>query len=149
MIVSLGYATAYSLLGVVLLIVGFAALDILTPGHLAKHIWTERSFNASIVLSAGFLGQGIIVFTAIWTNGEAGFGAAFLSTIVFGLLGVVLQAVAFLLIDLATPGKLGEVVCEVPFHPASLVTASAQLAVSLTVVADIVYGRGLPRKLGR
>jgi hypothetical protein len=137
-IASLGYATAYALLGVAVLVVGFAALDILTPGHLARHIWTERSVNAAIVLSVGFLGQGVIVFTAIWTNGEAGFGVAFLSTAVFGLLGVVLQAVAFLLTDLATPGKLGEVVCEVPFHPASLVTASAQLAVSLTVVAAIV-----------
>jgi hypothetical protein len=138
MIVSVGYATAYALLGVALLVVGFIALDILTPGHLARQIWTERSVNAGIVLSAGFLGQGIIVFTAIWTNGEAGFGLAFISTAVFGLLGVLLQAVAFLLTDLATPGKLGDVVCEVSFHPASLVTASAQLAVSLAVVASIV-----------
>ena len=138
MIASVGYATAYALLGVVLLVIGFAALDILTPGHLARHIWAERSVNAGIILSAGFLAQGVIVFTAIWTNGEAGFGAAFLFTAAFGLLGVLLQAIAFLLIDLATPGKLGDVVCEVPFHPASLVTASAQLAVSLAVVASIV-----------
>jgi hypothetical protein len=138
MIASVGYATAYALLGIALLVVGFVALDILTPGHLARHIWTERSVNASIILSAGVLAQGAIVFTAIWTNGEAGFGVAFLSTIAFGLLGVLLQAVAFVLIDLATPGKLGEVVCEVSFHPASLVTASVQLAVSLVVVASIV-----------
>lgn len=138
MIVSIGYAASYALLGVVLLVVGFAALDLLTPGHLARQIWTERSVNAGIVLSAGFLAQGIIVFTAIWTNGEAGFGTAFLFTAVFGLLGVLLQALAFLLIDLATPGKLGDVVCEVPFHPASLVTASAQVAVSLAIVASIV-----------
>lgn len=138
MIVSIGYAAAYALLGVVLLLVGFAALDILTPGHLGRQIWMERSVNAGIVLSAGFLAQGLIVFTAIWTNGEAGFGTAFLFTAVYGLLGVLLQAVAFLLIDLATPGKLGDVVCEVPFHPASLVTASAQLAVSLAIVASIV-----------
>lgn len=134
---SFGFATAYALLGVVLLVVGFVVLDLLTPGHLARHIWDERSVNAGIVLSAGFLGQGLIVFTAIWFNGEAAFGAAFLSTALFGLLGVVLQAVAFLLIEVATPGKLGEVCVEVPFHPASLVIASAQLAVSLAVVASI------------
>ncbi len=136
-IVSLGYAAAYALLGVVLLVVGFVALDVLTPGHLARQIWTERSINAGIVLSAGFLAQGIIVFSAIWFNGEAGFGAAFISTAVFGLLGVLMQAVAFLLIELATPHKMGEVVTTVPFHPASLVIASAQLAVSLAVVASI------------
>lgn len=137
MIFSLGYATAYSLLGVVLLVVGFAALDILTPGQLSRHIWTEGSINAGIVLSSGFLAQGVIVFAAIWFNGEAGFGTAFVATALFGLLGVLLQAVAFVLIDLVTPGKLGDVVCEVPFHPASLVIASAQLAVSLAVVASI------------
>lgn len=135
--ISLGYAAVYALLGVVLLVVGYGALDLLTPGRLARHIWTDRSVNAGIILSAGFLAQGVIVFAAIWFNGEAGFGAAFLSTLVFGLLGVVLQAVAFVLIDLATPGKLGDVVREVPFHPASLVIASAQIAVSLAVVASI------------
>ncbi|MDP8952172.1 MAG: DUF350 domain-containing protein, partial [Actinomycetota bacterium] len=36
--VSLGFAAAYALLGVVLLVVGFIALDILTPGHLAQQI---------------------------------------------------------------------------------------------------------------
>ena len=138
MIASIGYAVAYALLGVVLLVVGFASLDILTPGRLARHLWTERSINAAIVLATGFLGQGLIVFTAIWTNGEAGFGAAFLYTIAFGLLGVLLQAASFVLIDIATPGKLGEMVCEVPFHPASLVTAAAQIAVSLAVIASIV-----------
>ena len=138
MIASIGYAAAYALLGVVLLVVGFASLDVLTPGRLAKHIWTERSVNAAIVLATGFLGQGVIVFAAIWTNGEAGFGSAFLYTAVSGLLGVVLQAASFVLIDLATPGKLGEVVCEVPFHPSSLVTAAAQISVSLAVVASIV-----------
>jgi Domain of Unknown Function (DUF350) len=135
--VSLGFAAAYALLGVVLLVVGFIALDILTPGHLAQQIWTGRSINASIVLSAGFIGQGAIVFTAIWFNGEAGFGGAFVATAVFGLLGVVLQAVAFVLLELATPGKLGDVVVEGPFHPASLVIAAAQIAVSLAVVASI------------
>lgn len=137
LMLSLGYAAAYSLLGVVLLVVGFAALDILTPGRLARLIWTERSINAGLVLSAGFLGQGAIVFTAIWFNGEAGFGVAFISTAVFGLLGVLLQAGAFALAELATPGKLGDVVCEVPFHPASLVISSSQIAVSLAVVASI------------
>ena len=134
---SLGFAAAYSLLGVVLLVVGFLVLDLLTPGHLARHIWDQQSINAGIVLSSGFLGLGIIVFTAIWFNGEASFGGAFLATALYGLLGVVLQAVAFLLIELATPGKLGEVCVAVPFQPASLVIASAQIAVSLAVVASI------------
>ena len=137
MLASIGYAAAYAALGVALLLAGFLALDLLTPGRLARHIWEERSINAGIVLSAGFIGQGIIVFTAIWTNGEAAFGAAFANTAAFGLLGVLLHAAAFVIIDVFTPGRLGDVVCEIRFHPASIVTASAQLAVSLAVVASI------------
>src|ERR671917_261047 len=124
---SLGYAAAYALLGVVLLIIGFVALDVLTPGHLAKHIWTERSVNAGIVLSAGVLAQRVVVFFANWLYWSAG----------FGLLGVLMQALAFLLIELATPHRMGEVVTTVQFHPASLVIAAAQIAVSLAVVASI------------
>ncbi len=49
----------------------------------------------------------------------------------------VLQAVAFLVLDLLTPGKLGAYVTEVVFHPASLVLAAAQLAVAAIIVASI------------
>lgn len=137
MLTDLMYAAAYSLVGMVMLLVGFVALDLLTPGHLARHIWTERSVNAAIVLSGGTLGLGAIVFTAIWTNGESGFGSALGATVVFGLLGVALQSAMFAVIDLLTPGRHGSVVTERTFHPASLVTAAAQLAVAAIVVASI------------
>jgi uncharacterized membrane protein YjfL (UPF0719 family) len=134
---SIGYAVAYSGVGIALLVLGFYVLDLLTPGHLGRHIYENRSVNAAITLAAGFLGQGLIVFATIWTNATSGFGRALLYTVVFGLLGVVLQAVGFLVLDLITPGKLGEHLTERPFHPASLVSAAVQLAVSIIVVASI------------
>ena len=117
--------------------VGGAALDLPPPGHLARHIYEERSVNAGIALAAGFIGQGAIAFTTIWTNATSGFGRALLYTVVFGLLGVLLQVVAFLILDLLTPGKLGTMLMQVPFHPASLVTAASQLAVAAIIVASI------------
>jgi uncharacterized membrane protein YjfL (UPF0719 family) len=134
---SIGYAAAYTGVGILLLVVGGLALDLLTPGHLARHIYVERSINAGIALAAGFLGQGAIAFTTIWTNATSGFGTALGYTVVFGLLGVLLQVVAFVVLDLLTPGKLGETLMQVPFHPASLVTAAATLAVSAIIVASI------------
>jgi uncharacterized membrane protein YjfL (UPF0719 family) len=134
---SIGYAAAYTGVGIALLVLGFYALDLLTPGHLGRHIAEERSINAGIVLAAGFLAQGAVVFTAIWTNATSGFGDALLWTVVFGVLGVLLQAVAFLVLDLITPGKLGAHLTEVPFHPASLVFGAVQLAVAAIVVASI------------
>ncbi|MCW2535936.1 MAG: conserved rane protein of unknown function [Modestobacter sp.] len=137
MLASIGYAAAYTGVGILLLVVGGLALDLLTPGHLARHIYVERSINAGIALAAGFLGQGAIAFTTIWTNATSGFGTALGYTVVFGLLGVLLQVVAFVVLDLLTPGKLGETLMQVPFHPASLVTAAATLAVSAIIVASI------------
>ena len=137
MLASIGYAVAYTGVGILLLVVGAIALDLLTPGHLAKHIYEERSVNAGIALAAGFIGQGAIAFTTIWTNATSGFGQALLYTVVFGVLGVLLQAIAFLVLDLLTPGKLGTMLMQVPFHPASLVTAAATLAVSAIIVASI------------
>ena len=136
MLANIGYAVAYTGVGILLLVVGALALDLLTPGHLARHIYEERSVNAGIALAAGFLGQGAIAFTTIWTNATSGFGQALLYTVVFGVLGVVLQAVAFLVLDLLTPGKLGRHVTEVAFHPASLVLAAVQLSVAGIVVAS-------------
>jgi uncharacterized membrane protein YjfL (UPF0719 family) len=134
---STGYAVAYTGVGILLLVVGAIALDLLTPGRLARHIYEERSANAAIALAAGFLGQGAIAFTTIWTNATSGFGRALAYTVVFGLVGIALQVVAFVVLDLLTPGKLGATLVQVPFHPASLVTAAATLAVSAIIVASI------------
>jgi len=134
---SIGYAVAYTGVGIALLVLGFYVLDLLTPGHLGRHIYEQRSLNAAITLAAGFLGQGAIVFASIWTNATSGFGLALLYTVVFGVLGVVLQAVAFLVLDLISPGKLGEHLVEATFHPASLVSAAVQVAVAAIIVASI------------
>jgi len=137
MLSSLLYGTAYSLLGIALLAAGFVALDLLTPGRLGQQIWQDRSVNAAVVLSSGFVGLGAIEFTAIWTNADSGFGPALLWTLAFGLLGIALQVVSFLVLDLLTPGRLGAVVVERAFHPAAVVTAASQLAGSAVIVASI------------
>ena len=137
MLASIGYAVAYTGVGIALLVLGFFVLDLLTPGHLGRHIYENRSVNAALTLSAGFLGQGAIVFASIWTNATSGFGRALLYTVVFGILGVVLQAVAFVALDVLVPGRLGEHLMEPAFHPASLISAAVQLAVAAIIVASI------------
>ena len=99
------YAIEYVALGVILLGFGFLALDAITPGKLGALIMHDRSVNAAIVTAAGFIGLSAVIFTAIWTNSEGGVLSALVWTAVFGLLGIVLQLVAFLLLDLVTPGQ--------------------------------------------
>jgi len=45
--------------------------------------------------------------------------------------------VAFVVLDLLTPGKLGALLMQPAFHPASLVSAASTLAVSAIIVASI------------
>lgn len=134
---SVGYALAYSAVGIAILGIGYVTLDLLTPGRLGHHIMRERSVNAAIVAASGILGLGFIVFTTIWTNGDSSFGHALGWTIAFGLVGVVMQAVAFQLLELFTPDNLSATLMEPKFHPASIVSAAAQLAVSLVIVACV------------
>ncbi|MFJ3921984.1 DUF350 domain-containing protein [Streptomyces sp. NPDC090022] len=132
----LGRTSAYGALGLVLLILGIVLVDVLTPGKLGKQIWEERNRNAALLLSSALLGIGAIVFTSIWTTYDD-FGKGLVSTAVFGLLGLVLMAVAFLVLDVVTPGKLGAIVVDPQPHPAVWVTASCNLAVAAIVSASI------------
>ncbi len=106
-------------------------------GKLTEQIWVHRSANAAVVVACGFLGLGLVVFTAIWTNGDASLGSALGWTVTFGLLGVFLQALAGALLELLTPGRMRDVLVERELHPGSVVLGAAQLAVSVVVVASI------------
>lgn len=143
----LGYGAAYTGLGLVLLALSYLMLDLRTPGRLGAHLHPEHgahgehpgaSYGAGVVAAAWLLGHGLVIFTAIWTNGESDFGWAFLATALFGVLGTILLAVTFEVVDLLTPGKLGEVLVE-PGTPSPLawVTAASLLAMSGIICASI------------
>jgi hypothetical protein len=79
-----------------------------------------------------------VVFTAICTNGETALGEALLWTVVFGVLGIVVNTVMLLAVDVVTPGRLGEIVTTPGAAvPLAYVTAAAALAVSAVVCASI------------
>ncbi|MER5931961.1 DUF350 domain-containing protein [Streptomyces sp. NPDC002054] len=132
----LGRTSAYGALGLVLLILGIVLVDVLTPGKLGRQIWEDRNRNAAVMLSSALIGIGGIVFTSIWTTYDD-FGKGLAATAAFGVLGLVLMAVAFLIVDLVTPGKLGAIVVDPHPHPAVWVTASCNIAVAAIVSASI------------
>ncbi|HYI62161.1 MAG TPA: DUF350 domain-containing protein [Acidimicrobiales bacterium] len=129
-------ALAFGAVGIAVLGLGYLALDLLTPGKLGELIWGRRNLNAAIVLASGLTALGGVVATGIWSaDGDLGEGLARAAG--YGILGVVLLSVAFLLIDLLTPGKLGDIITEERFHPASLVTAASHLAIGAVVAASV------------
>jgi len=126
----------FGAVGIGLMALGFMLVDLLTPGKLRELIWLQRNANASLLLAANQLGIAVIVFTAIFTS-YADFGKGLASTILFGILGIVLMGAAFLVLDWLTPGKLGEIICDDQPHPAAKVSAASHFGVALIVAACI------------
>jgi uncharacterized membrane protein YjfL (UPF0719 family) len=127
---------AYGALGLVLLALGYGAIDLLTPGRLSDVIYRERNWNAAAVVASGLVAIATINVTAIITShDDLDKGLAYSGA--FGLLGIVLLAVSFVVLDKFTPGELGEIVCSPERHPAVVVTVANHVAVGAIVAAAI------------
>lgn len=132
-----GIAATYGVVGLVLMALGFALVDVLTPGNLREQVWAQRNRNASILLASNLLGVGIIVATAIAAS-EDNWGVGLVSTAAYGVLGLVLMGLSFVVIDAVTPGSLGAVMVEEEPHPAVYVNGASHLAVSAIVAVSIL-----------
>jgi uncharacterized membrane protein YjfL (UPF0719 family) len=132
-----GIAATYGLVGLVLMAIGFLLVDVLTPGNLREQVWVQRHRNAAILLATNMLGVGVIVATAIAAS-ENDWAEGLVSTFVYGLLGLVLMGLSFVVIDAVTPGKLGALLMEEQPHPAVYVSGASHLAVSAIVAVAIV-----------
>jgi uncharacterized membrane protein YjfL (UPF0719 family) len=131
-----GRSIVFGIVGIGLMAVGYVLIDILTPGRLRDLIWADRNPNASLLLAANQLGIALIVFTAIFTSYDS-FGQGLASTVIFGLLGIVVMGLAFVVLDWMTPGKLGEVICTPERHGGALVSAASHFGAALIVCACI------------
>lgn len=129
-------ALAYSGVGIVLLALGYFVIDLLTPGNLGQLIYAQRNFNAAVVVASGLAAIGAIVTTAI-VSSEDDLGRGLASSAGYGVLGIVVLAIAFKVIDAITPGKLGDICTDQDHHPAVWVTAAAHLVLGAVIAASI------------
>lgn len=127
---------AYGALGLVLLALGYGAIDLLTPGRLSDVIYRDRNWNAAAVVASGLIAIATINVTAILTShDDLDKGLAYAGT--FGVLGIILLSISFVVVDKFTPGDLGELVCAAEKHPAVVVTVANHIAVGAIVAAAI------------
>jgi uncharacterized membrane protein YjfL (UPF0719 family) len=127
----------YGLVGIALLALGFRMIDLLTPGHLGRQLCEDRNRNAGVIVSSAMLAIGIIVTSAIISSdGDLAKGLG--QSAGFGLVGIALLGVAFVVVDVITPGRLGEIVMGEEGHePMVFVTGAALLSVGGIVAAAI------------
>jgi uncharacterized membrane protein YjfL (UPF0719 family) len=131
--VTLGYAAV----GIVLMGIGAVLVDLATPGSLRHLIWHERNANAAILLASNLVAVGTIATTAIVAS-DGDFLRGIASTAGYGLIGLLVMTVAFVVLDLATPGKLGELLVHPQAHPAVWISAVVHLAVGAIIAAAIL-----------
>ncbi|MCX4469049.1 MULTISPECIES: DUF350 domain-containing protein [Micromonospora] len=136
LVIDLLVTLAYGVVGVVLMGVGYGLVDVATPGKLHELIWTERNRNAALLLSSNLLGVGTIVVAAIVAS-EDDFVIGLVGAAAYGIVGLVIMAAAFLLLDAVTPGRLGELLVDPEPHPAVWVSAVVHLATGAIIAAAI------------
>ena len=125
---------AYSGVGLVVLVVGFYVLDLLTPGKLGQLVM-EGNPGAGLLAATGLASLGLIMYFAIHFTGAGWDGLD--DAAVFGLVGVLVQAVGFFVLDMVIPGKLGDHCFNPTLHPAAYVAAGIQVSVALVVCASL------------
>jgi uncharacterized membrane protein YjfL (UPF0719 family) len=126
----------YGVVGIVLLALGYRMIDLLTPGNLGRQLCVDRNRNASVIVSTAMLAVGIIVTSAIVaSDGDLAKGLG--QSAGFGLVGIALLGVAFVVVDLLTPGRLGEILMGDEHEPMVYVTGAALLSVGGIVAAAI------------
>ena len=129
-------SVAFGAVGILMMILGYLLVDLATPGKLRDLIWVDRNPNAAILLVSGLLGVGTILTTAIAASAND-LLAGLVGTAIYGVLGLVLMSLSFVIIDAATPGKLGDELTSPNVHPGTWVSAAAHLVIAVVIAAAI------------
>jgi uncharacterized membrane protein YjfL (UPF0719 family) len=132
----MGEIAAWGALAIALLAVGYLVIDVLTPGRLGQLIYTDHNANAGVVVASGVIAVGTIVTTSILRSLD-GFSEGLISASAYGLIGIALLAVAFLVLDRLTPGDLGAIVTDPTPNPAAWVLAANHVALGAILAAAI------------
>jgi uncharacterized membrane protein YjfL (UPF0719 family) len=126
----------YFVVGLLVLGLGFLALDLITPGKLRHQVYVDRNANAAILLGANHLALAIIVVTVIMTSAD-NLGQGLVDSAVYGILGVVLQAVALRLLDVFVPGHLRNLVNEPKMNGAAWAVGVSLVAIGAVNAASL------------
>lgn len=125
----------YALIGVVLMVVAFHVIDLTTPGPLARLVRTGHP-NAVAISASGLFSMALIVVVAILQSGGQ-LADGLLTALIFGLVGIVVQAVAVRILTAIARIDLAALLDAQRFTPLAIAVASAQLSVGLVVAVAI------------
>ena len=132
----IGAILLYAVVGVLLMLLGFYAVDLTTPGKLNRLV-RDGLPNAVIVTAAGMVSMAFIVVVAIWAS-TGGLVEGLLASLVFGLVGIVAQVGGVRLLEWVTGIDIGAVLAADRVQPQAFVVSAAHLALGLVVAVAIL-----------
>ncbi|MFC4005083.1 DUF350 domain-containing protein [Prauserella oleivorans] len=131
----IGAIALYAIVGLLLMLLGFYAIDLTTPGKLSELV--RRGLpNAVIITASGMVSMAFIVVIAIWTS-SADLTEGLITSLVYGLIGIIVQVAAVRMLEWVTRIDVRSTVESDKFAPASFVVAAAHVALGLVVAVAI------------
>jgi uncharacterized membrane protein YjfL (UPF0719 family) len=132
-----GSIVAYAALGLVLLLIGYYAIDLATPGRLSVIIRDERNINATVLASCAVFSVALIIVAAIWSSGGR-LSEGLISTAIFGLIGIVAQVVAAFVFNILARIDVRRLVHEPTVSPAAVLLGVTNLAIGLVTAIAVI-----------
>ncbi|OBJ47959.1 DUF350 domain-containing protein [Mycobacterium sp. 1423905.2] len=131
-----GAVILYAILGLILMMIGFYAIDLTTPGPLRRMVNAGKP-NAIIVAAAGMVSMALIVVLAIYSS-SGKLGEGLLASAVFGLVGIAAQVVMMRIAAVAIGIDMDGLFNSDEYSYESLMVASAQFALGIVVAVAIL-----------
>ncbi|OQO90814.1 DUF350 domain-containing protein [Saccharomonospora piscinae] len=131
----IGAILLYAIVGLVLMLLGFYAIDFTTPGRLSELV--RRGLpNAVVITASGLVSMAFIVVVAIWSS-ASDLTEGLITSLVYGLIGIIAQVLAVRLLEFATRIDVRSTIEQERYTPASFIVAAAHVALGLVVAVAI------------
>lgn len=131
-----GAIILYAIVGLVLMLVGFYAIDLTTPGPLRQMVNVGKP-NAIIVSAAGMVSMALIVVLAIYSS-SGKLAEGLVGSAVFGLVGIIAQVVMMRIATMVIGIDMDALFHADEFNYESLMVAAAQVALGIVVAVAIL-----------
>jgi Domain of Unknown Function (DUF350) len=126
----------YAIVGLVLMILGFYAIDLTTPGPLRKMVDAGKP-NAIVVAAAGVVSMALIVVLAIYAS-SGKLVEGLVGSAIFGLVGIIAQVVMMRIATLVIGIDIHALFEADEYSYDSLMVAAAQFALGIVVAVAIL-----------
>ncbi|MEV6136867.1 DUF350 domain-containing protein [Nocardia sp. NPDC051990] len=131
-----GAIVLYAIVGLTLILVGFYAIDLTTPGRLRALVVAGKP-NAVIVAAAGMVSMALIVVVATYASAGK-LSEGLIAASVYGLVGIVAQVISVRVIERALGIDIGAALASDVYTTKVLVVAAAHFALGLVVAFAIL-----------